>query len=388
MINKIFSSPHGTARTLCGGLAAIAFMLTMGTSPWTGEAAAKGRTEMKTEYARPGEVPYPEENPYTAEKAALGHKLFFDPRLSGSDYISCGTCHNPSFSWGDGLPTGFGHKMTKLGRRTPTILNSAWGELMMWDGRFDSLEEQALGPMGAESEMNQQLDSIVEELAAIPGYRTLFNMAFPADGLTIGNIGKAIATYERTIVSGIAPFDRWIAGEESAISSAAKRGFDLYNNKANCVACHKGWNMTDSSFHDIGLPDDDIGRGNVLKNMVKMQHAFKTPTLRNIVQRAPYMHDGSLGTLKEVIDHYSDGFRRRDSLSDEMKPLKLSEDEKADLLAFLLTLEGADQTVAAPILPANDQVPGAWLKRLSPAAGGKAETAECRTARLHLRRCN
>ena len=118
-----------------------------------------------------------------------------------------------------------------------------------------------------------------------------------------------------------------------------------------------------------------------------MQHAFKTPTLRNVVHRAPYMHDGSLATLKEVIDHYNDGFKRRESLSDEMKPLNLSEDEKADLLAFLLTLEGADQVVAAPVLPANDQVPGAWLQRLSPAAGGEVESAKCRTARLHLRRC-
>ncbi len=376
-----------SARMLCGAFAAASFLLTIGTALWTAEAQAKTRDAWKGEYVRPGEVPFPEENPYTAEKANLGHKLFFDPRLSGSDYISCATCHNPSFSWGDGLPTGFGHKMTKLGRRTPTILNSAWGELMMWDGRFESLEEQALGPMGAEAEMNQELSGIVEELQAIPGYRTLFNVTFPGEGISIENIAKAIATYERTIVSGIAPFDRWVAGDETAISAAAKRGFDLFNNKANCAACHTTWNFSDSGFHDIGLPDDDLGRGGVLKTVVKMQHAFKTPTLRNVVHRAPYMHDGSLATLKEVIDHYNDGFKRRESLSDEMKPLNLSEDEKADLLAFLLTLEGADQVVAAPVLPANDQVPGAWLQRLSPAAGGEVESAKCRTARLHLRRC-
>ena len=211
-----------SARMLCGAFAAASFLLTIGTALWTAEAQAKTRDAWKGEYVRPGEVPFPEENPYTAEKANLGHKLFFDPRLSGSDYISCATCHNPSFSWGDGLPTGFGHKMTKLGRRTPTILNSAWGELMMWDGRFESLEEQALGPMGAEAEMNQELSGIVEELQAIPGYRTLFNVTFPGEGISIENIAKAIATYERTIVSGIAPFDRWVAGDETAISAAAK----------------------------------------------------------------------------------------------------------------------------------------------------------------------
>ncbi len=387
MIENNFALRPATISRLMGALSVSIFMVAIGVTGMPSDAASKTRDEWKTEYVRPAEVPFPEENPYTKEKADLGHKLFFDPRLSGADYISCATCHNPSFSWGDGLPTGFGHNMTRLGRRTPTILNSAFGELMMWDGRFEDLEEQALGPMGAEAEMNQQLGGIVDELSAIPGYRTLFNVAFPGSGITVENIAKAIATFERTIVSGIAPFDRWIAGDDGAISPAAKRGFDIFNNKANCVSCHSGWNMTDSSFHDIGLPDDDIGRGNVLKNNVKMQHAFKTPTLRNVVHRAPYMHDGSMATLKEVIDHYNDGFKRRESLSDEMKPLGLSEDEMADLLAFLLTLEGDDPVIAAPVLPANNQVPGAWLQRISPASDGAKETAACRSARLHLRVC-
>ncbi len=387
MRKNALNTLRGGAAALYGGFAAVAFMVTLGTSPWTTEATAGGGDDWKAAWVRPTSVPFPEENPYTTEKATLGQKLFFDPRLSGSDYISCATCHNPGFAWGDGLPTGYGHKMAKLGRRTPTILNSAWGELTMWDGRKDSLEEQALGPIGGKA-MKQDVSAVVEELTAIPGYRTLFNVAFPGEGITLENIAKALATYERTIVSGIAPFDRWIAGDQRAISAAAKRGFDLFNNKANCAACHTGWSGTDSGFHDIGLPDDDIGRGKIVKNVVKLQHAFKTPTLRSIAQRAPYMHDGSLGTLKEVIDHYNDGFTRRESLSDEIKPLNLSEDEKADLLAFLLTFEGDDPAVVSPVLPANEQVPGAWLQRLSPAAGGKAETAECRTARLHLDHCN
>ena len=278
-------------------------------------AETKSRAEWKAEYARPTEVPFPEDNLFTPEKADLGRMLFFDPRLSGADYISCGTCHNPSFSWGDGLPTGFGHGMTPLGRRTPTILNLAWGELLMWDGRFETLEEQVLGPMSAPVEMNEDLETVVAELSAIPDYVTMFNIAFPDEGLTIQNIAKAVATFERTVVSGIAPFDEWIAGDETAISDAAKRGFDLYNNKARCVACHSGWNFTDDSFHDIGLLDDDIGRGKQLPNIEKMHRAFKTPTLRNAAERAPFMHDGSLVTLTEVVDHYDTGGIQRPSLS-------------------------------------------------------------------------
>ncbi len=263
-----------------------------------GPVTGKSRAEWKKEYVRPAETPFPEDNPYSKPKAELGHKLFFDPRLSGNNYISCGTFHNPSFAWGDGLPKGIGNAMTVLGRRTPTILNLAWADSLMWDGRFDTLEEQALGPMAAEVEMNQQMDKVVGELQEVPEYRALFNISFPGSGITIENIAKAIATYERTVVSGVAPFDRWIGGDEEAISASAKRGFDLFNGKANCVACHSGWNFTDGSFHDIGLPDADIGRGNELPNIKMMQHAFKTPTLRNAVERAPYMHDGSLSVVK------------------------------------------------------------------------------------------
>jgi cytochrome c peroxidase len=216
------------------------FGIAMVASTTTFAAETKSREQWKKEYVRPATIPFPEENPYSAEKADLGHKLFFDPRLSGANYISCGTCHNPSFAWGDGLGKGIGHAMTKLGRRTPTILNLAWAEQLMWDGRFETLEEQALGPMSAPVEMNQNMEAIVAELKAIPEYRTLFNISFPGKGITVQNIAKAIATFERTVVSGVAPFDRWVAGDEGAVTASAKRGFDLYNNKANCVACHSG----------------------------------------------------------------------------------------------------------------------------------------------------
>jgi len=342
-------------------------VMTMSAPAFSGEI--KSREEWKKEYVRPAEVPFPVDNPYTAAKADLGRTLFFDPRLSGSNYISCGTCHNPSLAWGDGLPKGIGHAMTVLGRRTPTILNLAWAEQLMWDGRFDTLEEQVLGPMSAPVEMNQQMEAIVTELRSIPEYQTLFKVSFGEEGITIPNIAKAIATFERTIVSGIAPFDRWVAGDEAAISEKAKRGFDLFNNKANCVACHSGWNFTDDSFHDIGISDTDIGRGKELPGVAVMQHAFKVPTLRNVVERAPYMHDGSAKNLFSVVAHYNNGFVKRPSLSSEIYELNLTDSEQADLVAFMKTLSSNDAPVAFPKLPAYDQTLAGSVSGTNPAAG-------------------
>ena len=352
-----------------------------------GAVESKSRAEWKKEYVRPANTPFPEENAYSASKADLGHKLFFDPRLSGNNYISCGTCHNPSFAWGDGLPKGIGNAMTILGRRTPTILNLAWADSLMWDGRFDTLEEQVLGPMSAPVEMNQDLNSVVAELQEIPEYRALFNVTFPGQGITIENIAKAIATYERTVVSGVAPFDRWIAGDEHAFPDAAKRGFDLFNGKANCVACHSGWNFTDGSFHDIGLPDGDIGRGKQLPNVKVMQHAFKTPTLRNSVERAPFMHDGSLKNLYSVVQHYNEAGVKRESRSEEIYPLKMSSVEQDDLVAFLTTLSSNDPQVALPSLPPFDQTVAGSVKGISPAAGPSAASAST-TLRAFTGRCD
>ncbi len=356
-------------------------------------AETKSREEWKTEYQRPSEVPFPDDNRFTSVKADLGRKLFFDPRLSGSNYISCGTCHNPSFSWGDGLPKGIGHGMSQLGRRTPTILNLAWGEQLMWDGRFDSLEDQAVGPMSAPVEMNQNMAAIVKELNSLPEYRNLFNLSFPQEGITVQNVAKAIATFERTVVSGVAPFDRWVAGDEEAISDKAKRGFDLFNGKANCSACHSGWNFTDDSFHDIGLSDDDNGRGNVLPGIVVLEHAFKVPTLRNVVERAPYMHDGSLKNLFSVVAHYNDGFVSRPSKSEEIFALNLSDEEQAEIVAFMKTLSSNDTPIAFPSLPAFDQTVetkdgDAELTPASGPEGASAETpATCNTFATHWLPC-
>jgi len=315
------------------------------------KTAAIPLAQLMAAYQRPHDVPSPAGNPTTAAKVALGKALFFDPRLSGSGAISCASCHNPSLGWQDSLARGVGNAGSKLGRHTPTILNAAWVEPLFWDGRAATLEDQAKGPLAAPAEMNMPHGDVVRVVRSIPGYAPAFQAAFPREEVTIDTIAKAIAAYERTVVSGEAPFDRWIAGDEGAISAAAKRGFMLYNAKARCASCHSGWRMTDDGFHDIGLAGDDPGRGKLVPGLVILDHAFKTPTLRNIAERAPYMHDGSLGTLEAVVDHYDHGFQARPSLSTEIKPLHLTDQDKSDLVAFLHTLSSRDGDVAVPTLP-------------------------------------
>ncbi len=220
----------------------------------------------------------------------------------------------------------------------------------MWDGRKTDLEDQAFGPITAAAEMNGTVEEAVARIGAIAPYQAEFKQIFGAEGVSARTIPMVIATYERSIVSGRAPFDKWIAGDETAISEQAKRGFDLFNAKANCAVCHTGWNFTDNGFHDIGLPGKDIGRGEWLK-IESMQHAFKTPTLRDADRRGPYMHDGSIATLAEVIDHYDHGAVARPSLSDEVRPLHLTVAEKQDLAAFLCTLTATNAPVILPVLP-------------------------------------
>ena len=309
--------------------------------------------EVKSEYVRPDEVPTPEDNLYTKMKDSLGKKLFFDPRLSGSNFISCATCHNPALGWEDGMAKGTGDGMKKLDRHTPTVLNTAYGDIFMWDGREETLESQALGPIGSTGEMNQPIEALLEELRAIDGYQVLFKMAFPEEDAPVINkdtLGKAIATYERTIISGEAPFDRWIAGDEKAISKEAKLGFKVFNTKAKCNACHSGWNFSDDSFHDIGLKSEDPGRGKIT-GLDNLQNAFKTPGLRDIVQRAPYMHDGSLSTLREVVEHYNSGAVDRKTVSADVNNLGLTEKEVTAVVAFLETLTGKNEPVIIPVLP-------------------------------------
>jgi cytochrome c peroxidase len=342
----------GVALALLGALGAPSAAPWLFAEPATPAAISASFDALKAGYRRPSAIPFPEENQYTKERELLGRTLFFDPRLSASGTMSCSTCHNPGFAWGDGLARAVGHGMKRLDRRTPTVLNLAWAERLFWDGRAASLEEQALGPIQSPGEMNMPLPRALAMLGGIAGYRTMFELAYPGQGITADTLGKAIATFERTVVSGIAPFDEWVAGREAAIPESARRGFLLFNAKANCAKCHTGWSFTDHSFHDVGMADGDLGRGKLLPSIGRMQYAFKTPTLRNTAGRRPYMHDGSVATLEEVVHYYDRGGDvKRPSLSLEIRPLGLSAAEKQDLLAFLDTLTSVDTPVQIPDLP-------------------------------------
>lgn len=303
-------------------------------------------------FARPDHTPHPAGNRWSEARESLGRTLFFDPRLSRSGIISCATCHNPGFDYGDGLPRAVGEGMRTLGRRSPTLLNLAWAPALFWDGRADTLEDQAMGPIASPDEMNLTIEEMVARVRGLEGYAKLFARAYPNEPLDSATIAKAIANFERTLVSTQAPFDRFVEGDTAAISAEARRGFEVFTGEARCAECHSGWRLTDDSFHDIGLPGTDRGRGEHFAQIEVMQFAFKTPTLRNVDRRAPYMHDGSLQSLEEVVDHYDTGGKiRRPSLSPEMVPLKLSTADKRALLAFMRTLTSPVNPQPIPKLP-------------------------------------
>ncbi|HEC19090.1 MAG TPA: c-type cytochrome [Gammaproteobacteria bacterium] len=309
-------------------------------------------------YLRPAEIPQPSNNLITESRIELGKMLFFDPRLSGSNWISCATCHNPALGWSDGLPTAIGHGQKVLGRSTPTILNTAYQPLQFWDGRARSLEKQALGPIESAGEMAQsigksegKLQSLIDELSALKGYRDAFEKAYPGEGITKKTIAKAIASFERTIVSTDSPFDLWIKGEKHAMNDAALRGFKVFEGKGNCVKCHNGFNFTDNGFHNIGLKDaSDAGRYAIRKVKILIG-AFKTPTLRDVALTAPYMHNGAYKTLEEVVDHYDRGGVTKENLSPNITKLNLTAREKSDLVEFLKSLTGAPNPITYPVLP-------------------------------------
>lgn len=283
------------------------------------------------------DIKWPEDNQPTAEKILLGKQLYFDPRLSRDDTISCASCHDPKkgFSNGEAFAKGVGGAMG--GRSAPSVINSAYYRQQFWDGRAATLEDQALGPIQAGVEMDMKLDALVVKLNAIGGYRQQFKAVFGTDVTTDG-IAKAIAAYERTVLSGNAPYDRFKAGDATALSEAAERGRKLFFGKANCSACHGGPNFSDSGYHNIGIgmlaEKPDVGR-EAVSGLAGDRGAFKTPTLREIARTAPYMHDGSLKTLEDVIEHYAKGGTANDWLDEELFPLKLTAQDKADLVTFL-----------------------------------------------------
>ncbi|QMW22323.1 cytochrome-c peroxidase [Sandaracinobacteroides saxicola] len=257
-------------------------------------------------------------------RVALGRKLFFDVRLSGANTMSCASCHQPDRGFEDGRPVAVGSGGRAGKRATPTLLGIGASPRLMWDGRVASLEAQALMPIANPLEMDQDLEALLTELAADPGMRGAFASAFPAQPkVSRRSIALALAAYQRTIAPRPTRFDSFVAGKGSALSGAEQRGFALFTGKAGCVRCHSGPLLTDGRLHDIGLPDTGQGL------------RFKTPTLRGIAGRAPYMHDGSLPTLAAAIAHYADHPARRRGVP---AATPLHPGERADLLAFLRAL--------------------------------------------------
>lgn len=319
-----------------------------------GPGLAHGGTVMDylKNYNRPKETPYPKANPYNKSKEQLGKALFYDPRLSSSNWFSCSSCHKPTLNWEDGLRQGLGHQKSHPERSTPTLLDAAWGELMYWDGRAENLENLVLAELQSPYGMNQNLDALMQKLKRISGYKSAFSKAFPDKPLRPPLVAAAIATFVRSLRSSPAPFDQWVSGDGKVISESAQRGFLIFNEKGRCAQCHSSWRFSDNQFHDIGLDTDDLGRGKILEGVDRFQHAFKTPTLRNIEYRAPYMHNGSLKFLSNVIDFYDQGGQvKRPSKSPHIKPLELNFQEKSDLINFLKTLSSPIKPETLPVLP-------------------------------------
>jgi cytochrome c peroxidase len=345
----------------------------------------------------------PLSNPLTKGKVALGKQLYFDPRVSLDGTVSCATCHNPSKGWTDGMPVSIGIKGQTGGRSAPTVLNTAYGRTMFWDGRAPSLEAQAQGPIQNPIEMGKQTyKQIIERLRTIPGYTEQFKKVFGTN-VTLDGMAKAIASFERvTALSGNSKYDKYRQGEFKALSDSEKRGMVLFGfqidsqddfktdvalQKAKCSACHVGANLTDEEFHNLGIGWDpktrqfkDTGRWAISPIGAKHDDelgAFKTPTVRDAARTGPYMHDGSLKTLEEVVEHYDKGGNPNPYLDKDLRQkLNLTAQEKADVVAFLKALTGEEIKVDLPELP-----PGADGKRpdpkaaLTPPAMGTAATS-------------
>jgi cytochrome c peroxidase len=284
-----------------------------------------------------GKLSIPQDNPHSAAKVELGKQLFFDPRVSGDNTVSCATCHDPAKGWSNGEAVATGIRGLKGGRSAPTIINAGFQDFQFWDGRALKLEGQALGPIQNPIEMDMKLAPLVEKLNAIAGYRQQFQAIYGTDA-TEENIAKSIAAFERTILSGDAPYDRFKAGDKTALSEAAQRGMHVFFNKAHCSACHQGPNFSDGAFHNLGVgiddPQPDVGR-QAETSLLGDRGSFKTPTLREIARTAPYMHDGRLKTLEDVVEYYVKGGTPNPQLDEEIFPLKLTQKDKADLVVFL-----------------------------------------------------
>lgn len=297
-------------------------------------------------------VPIPPDNPPTKETIALGEKLYYSPILSVDGTLSCASCHNPQFGFADQQKVSIGLHGQKGQRNAPTILNAAYNSLQFWDGRAASLEDQASGPMFNPIEMGHTLEGVEQHCSEDVELQKMVEQAFGPGPVTVGKITKAIASFERTLVSGNSPFDRFLyGGDKNALSESARRGLEVFRDpqKGNCATCHtveeKYALFTDGKFHNLGVGLSPEGELTDLGRYTQTQKesdkgAFRTPTLRNVALTAPYMHDGSLRTLKEVVDFYVGGGSSNPFLDKEIKPLQLTQQDRKDLVAFLESLTG------------------------------------------------
>ncbi|MBI4431066.1 MAG: c-type cytochrome [Candidatus Omnitrophica bacterium] len=297
----------------------------------------------------------PSDNPMTKEKVELGRLLYFDPRLSADGTVSCATCHDPAKGFTDQIPVSKGIKGRLGARNAPTVLNSTFNYFQFWDGRALSLEDQAKGPIENPIEMGNTHEDAVENISKIAAYKPYFKAAYGDWEVTIDRIANAIATFERTVLSGNSAWDRHVQNnDQTALNESAKRGLELFEGKARCTQCHVGFNLTDGLFHNIGVGmskgNPDLGRYEITKKEEE-KGAFKTPILRDLLKTAPYMHDGSVGTLEEVMDFYNKGGESNPWLDQKMQALNLTDQEKGDLVAFMESLEGDWKPEPAPKLP-------------------------------------
>ncbi len=314
-------------------------------------------SEDTSKWLRPTEVPQPANNKLNADRIKLGTLLYFDVRLSAANDISCATCHHPKHGWTDLNPTpkAVGHEGRTGPRNSPVILNTAYQNRQFWDGRVRTLEQQALGPIEADVEMNMPLEVLIPKLRAIKGYHPLFEKAYPGEGITNDTVAKAIASFERTVLSTEAPFDKYIKGDKNALSANAKKGFELFKGKAHCTDCHEGFNFSDGSFHNIGLNDGELHGKELGRYLVKRRGAWygvmKTPTLRDVTKSYPYFHDGSVKTLEEATAICANGGRYEHNVKNKSTYIKdrgLNNKEINQVVAFLEALTGPDMELDIP----------------------------------------
>ncbi|MFO0698444.1 MAG: cytochrome c peroxidase [Nitrospira sp.] len=286
----------------------------------------------------------PTENPLTKEKIELGRAIFFDKRMSKDNTIACASCHMASKGFTDGMRVSTGIKGLKGGRSAPVSFNRVYSKAQFWDGRAATLEDQSIGPFVNPIEHGfANHDEMVAKMKKMPGYRKLFREVFGGE-ITIQDVGRAVASFQRTVLSGNSAVDKYdIGGDQNALSDSAKRGLELFRGKARCTRCHSGFNFTDEKFHNLGIGWDDnkvdLGRYMETKNPEDIG-AFKTPTLREIARTGPYMHDGRFKTLEEVVKFYNQGGVKNPHQDNTIIPLELTDDEQQDVVAMLKSLNG------------------------------------------------